>query len=81
MNDLYANNPIAQAYAHLLSAYKFDLPMTEKINIMQSCVSLLKTAPASTKIKLLNNYGGCNFPAEELEHLKLHCKNHGIKLV
>ena len=81
MNDLYANNPIAQAYARLLSSYKFDMPMVEKVNIMNSCLSLLETAPSITKIKLLNNHGGCNYPAEEIESLKVHCKNHGIELV
>lgn len=80
MNDLYANNEIAQAYAHLLSAYKFEMPMKEKENIFNSCVSLLKAAPKDTKIKLLNNEGAYLNPTEELEGLKTHAKNHGIKL-
>lgn len=80
MSDLYFENEIAQAYKHLLSAYKFEQPVKEKQNIMDSCLSLLKAAPKDTKIKRLNNQGAHTTPFEEIEQMKTHCKNHGIEL-
>lgn len=72
-------NKTAQAYGHIVSAYRFDMPKPQKENVIKSALSFLKASPKS---ELIHNYGGAGHStvADEIARIEIHAKNHGISI-